>query len=208
MSNKNTAETRIRQLKQISNAIQKLAGHTAWAHFWGLPAPNNPTLGMYDDDFYEFQFDLRYELAKAIDVPKVAPLTLTKHDIELFETAVSIVLEVLSLTFVFPDIRAVREVRARMAVQLAAEINQKQDPAFTRIALNFLGEIARDEPFKRAVHEAVKEIDISTHYDPSHHFTDIPLEDSSMLTIRFREALAAPADASCLWHTISREESL
>ena len=202
------AEQRIRQLKPISTAIKKLVGHTAWSHYWSVPAPENPTSGMYDDDFYEFQFDHRYELAKAIDSAKAAPLTLTKHDIYLFETAVSIVLEVLSLTFVFRDLRIMREVRARMAVKLATDINEIQDPEFTKAAVLFLGEVARDGPFKQAVHEAVKEIDISMHYDPSQHFNDIPEDESSQLTIRFREALAAPADASDLWHTMHREGSL
>jgi len=206
MSRKKTAETRIRELKQISTAIKNLAGHTAWSHFWNVPAPENPTSGMYDDDFYEFQFDHRYEWAKAIDSAKAAPLTLTKHDISLFETAVSIVLDVLSLTFVFPDLRPLREARARLAVKLATDINEIQDPEFTRAALTFLGEIARDSLFKNAVVDAIKEIDISCHYDPSQHFANIPMEDSSMLTKRFREALAAPSDASDLWHTISRED--
>ena len=108
-------ETRIRQLKQISTAIKNLAGHTAWSHFWNVPAPENPTSGMHDDDFYEFQFDHRYEWAKAIDSPQAAPLTLTKHDLHLFETSVSIVLEVLSLAFLLPGLRIMREVRARFA---------------------------------------------------------------------------------------------
>ena len=100
-----------------------------------------------------------------------------------------------------------REVRARLAVKLATDINEIQDPVFTKAAVFFLGEVARDGPFKQAVHEAVKEIDISMHYDPSQHFNDIPEDESSQLTIRFREALAAPADASDLWHTMSREGS-
>ena len=204
----NTAELRVRQLKDISTAIQNLVGHTAWSHFWNVPAPENPSTGEYDDDFFEYQFDHRYELAKAIDTPNAAPLTLTKHDIYLFETAVSNVMEVLSLTFVFPGIRIMREVRARLAVRLATDINEIQDPEFTRAALNFLGEIARDSPFKNAVVDAIKEIGVTSHYDPSQHFNAIPEDESSQLTIRFREALAAPSDASDLWHTFSREASL
>ena len=203
-----TAELRVRQLKDISTAIQNLVGHTAWTAFWNVPAPENPSTSEFDDDFFEYQFDHRYELAKAIDTPHAAPLTLTKHDIYLFETVVSNVLEVLSLTFVFPDLRIMREVRARLAVIFATDINEIQDPEFTRAALTFLGEVARDSPFKNAVVDAIKEIDISCHYDPSQHFNDIPEDESSQLTIRFRSALAAPADASCLYHTISREDSL
>ena len=202
-----SAEMRVRQLKKISNAIKKLAGHTAWSHFWNVPVPENPCSSLYDDDFQEFLFDHRYELAKAVDTPKPGPLNLTQHDIHLFETVVSEILNVFSLTFVFPNLRVMREVRARLATNLAKEINRIQDPAFTRAALTFLGEIARDSQFKKAVGEATKEIDISMHYDPSQHFADIPMEESSMLTIRFRNALAAPSDASDLWHTISGEGS-
>ena len=201
-------ETRIRQLKQISTAIKNLAGHTAWSHFWNVPAPENPTSGMHDDEFHDFMWDHRYEFGKAVDSPSAKPLTLTSHDIKIFELAVSIVLDVLAVAFVYPGIRIMREVRARLAVKLATDINEIQDPEFTRAALTFLGEVARDSPFKNAVVDALKELDISCHYEPSQHFNDIPEDESSQLTIRFREALAAPSDASDLWHTIEREASL
>ena len=203
-----TAEQRVRQLKKIALAIQKLAGHTSWSHYWNVPSPPSPVGGMHDDEFHDFMWDHRYEFGKAIDSPSAKPLTLTSHDIAIFELAVSIVLDVLALAFVYRDIRILREIRARLAVKLATEINRTQDPVFTKAAVLFLGEVARDGPFKQAVHEAVKEIEISMHYDPSHHFSDIPIEDSSMLTIRFREALAAPSDASDIYHAISREESI
>ena len=51
-------------------------------------------------------------------------------------------------------------------------------------------------------------VDISSDYELESAVNDIPIEDSSMLTIRFREALAAPSDASDIYHTISREESI
>ena len=90
-------ETRIRQLKQISTAIKNLAGHTAWSHFWNVPAPENPTSGMHDDEFHDFMWDHRYEFGKAVDSPSAKPLTLTSHDIKIFELAVSIVLDVLAV---------------------------------------------------------------------------------------------------------------
>ena len=204
----NQPETRIRQLKQISTAIKNLAGHTAWSHFWNVPSPPSPVGGMHDDEFHDFMWDHRYEFGKAVDSPSAKPLTLTSHDIKIFELAVSIVLDVLAVAFVYPGIRIMREVRDRLAVKLATDINEIQDPEFTRAALTFLGEVARDSPFKNAVVDALKELDISCHYEPSQHFNDIPEDESSQLTIRFREALAAPSDASDLWHIIEREASL
>ena len=66
----------------------------------------------------------------------------------------------------------------------------------------------KENQVERTLVDALKELDISCHYEPSQHFNDIPEDESSQLTIRFREALAAPSDASDLWHTIEREASL
>ena len=161
-----------------------------------------PGLDELDDDHADHCLIHRLKLAQALDSGELAPITLTRNEITIFQLSIMVLEDVLAATYIYPRMNVRREATARICFCLGSEINERQDAEFTTAALTFVRTMTADLELIGAIDDALLEQESSKASCPLAFIEQIQESNRSGTTRSLLAGLNLPSDASTMYFPV------